>query len=275
VLVDSGSTDGTAELVAEKFPDVAIVRGNPQWWWTKATNEGIKFALSRCSADDYIMTLNNDVVIPDTYLAEMVRLGHQYKNSVIGSVIYDAANPTRLVECGSYIDWRTMKYHFLSPDDFDRTGFCGKLTLLCGKGVLYPSHVFRDHGLFNEIALPHYGADHDFVASCKKWGYRLRVQLEVPVYSREDITAPGAKDLGTLADKVKLFFSRKSKMNLGVHIRMMLRHCPKRYWPSSLIFLTCRLVGHVFIKNGVQRGPVRPITGVVNQHDKHGLLRVE
>jgi GT2 family glycosyltransferase len=272
VLVDSGSTDGTAELVAEKFPDVAIVRGNPQWWWTKATNEGVKFALSRCSADDYIMTLNNDVAIPDTYLAEMIRLAHQYRDSIIGSVIYDAADTTRLVECGSYIDWPTMKYHFLSPSDFDQSGYCEQLTLLCGKGVLYPVRVFKEHGLFNETALPHYGADHDFVASCKEWGYTLRVQLTVPVYSREDVTAPGARDLKTFTSKLKLFFSRKSKMNIGVHVRMMLRHCPRRYWPSSLILLTCRLIGHVFIKNGVQQGPVELEPCPANQHGNTSYL---
>ena len=54
---------------------------------------------------------------------------------------------------------------------------------------------------------------------------------------------------------VKLFFSRKSKVNLGVHLRIMLRHCPRRYWPISAVLLTVRLLGHVFVKNGLQRGP--------------------
>jgi GT2 family glycosyltransferase len=255
VLVDSGSTDGTVEFVAEKFPDVAIVRGNPQWWWTKATNEGVKFALSRCSADDYIMTLNNDVVVPNTYLAEMVRLGHQYKDSIIGSVIYDAADTNRLVECGSYIDWRTMKYEFLSLDDFDQNGSCERLRFLCGKGVLYPMEIFRNHGLFDEAALPHYGADQDFIASCRKWGYQIRVQTRVPLYSHEDITAAGARDVSTLIKKLNLLFMRKSKLNLRVHMEMMFRHCPRRYWATSAALLTCRLLGHIFLNNGIQRGP--------------------
>jgi GT2 family glycosyltransferase len=257
VLSDSGSTDGTREVIPEEFPSVVTVQGDPDWWWTKATNEGVKYALSKSAAGDYIMTLNNDVVIPPHYLAEMVNLAKRYPKSIIGSIIYDAEEPRRLVNCGGYIDWRTMKYHFLEPSDFDQSGFSDKLAFLCGKGVLYPSIVFKQHGLFEETTLPHYGADHDFVAFCKKWGYTLRVQMNVPLYSREDITAAGARDVRTYIGKLKLFFIRKSQVNLGVHLRIMLRHSPRRYWATSAVLLTCRLLGHVFIKNGVQHGPMK------------------
>jgi GT2 family glycosyltransferase len=257
VLSDSGSTDTTCQAVRKSFPWVVIVQGNRDWWWTKATNEGVKYALSMCAVDDYIMTLNNDVLIPPDYLAEMVNFAIRYPRSIIGSVIHDASERGRLVECGSYIDWRTMKYHFLIPDDFDHSGFCEKLTFLCGKGVLYPASVFRLHGLFQEARLPHYGADQDFVAMCRKWGYTLRVQKKIPLYSWENITAAGIQDVKTLAEKLKILFIRKSKLNLGVHMRIMLRHCPRRYWTTGAILLSCRLLGHIFIKKGVQNGPVR------------------
>src|SRR4030095_2640793 len=146
-----------------------------------------------------------------------------------------------------------MKYHFLSVNDFDPSGFCETLTFLCGKGVLYPVRAFRKYSLFDEDALPHYGADQDFVASCKKWGYPVRGQARVPLYSREDITAPDASDVKTFRDKVKLLFIRKSKLNWAVHMRLMLRHCPPQYWVTSTIFLTCRLLGHIFVKESVQR----------------------
>jgi GT2 family glycosyltransferase len=257
VLSDSGSTDDTCQVIPKEFPWIVILKGDPDWWWTKATNEGVKYALSKAAAGDYIMTLNNDVVIPPHYLVEMVSIAERHPRSIIGSAIYDAAEPSRLVECGSYINWRTMKYHLLQPSDFDESGFSEKLAFLCGKGVLYPACVFREHGLFEEASLPHYAADHDFVAFCKKWGYTLRVQMNVPLYSLEEITAKGARDVKTLRQKLMLFFMRKSKVNLSAHIRIMLRHCPRRYWATSMILLTGRLLGHVFIKQGMQHGPMR------------------
>jgi GT2 family glycosyltransferase len=260
VLSDSGSTDGTLQVIPREFPSVIFVHGNSEWWWTKATNEGVKLALSKAGADDYIMTLNNDVEIPQNYLTEMVNLSMRYPNSVIGSVIYDAGNRDRLVACGSYINWPTMKFHSLGLGDLDGTGFSEKLAFICGKGVLYQASVFRDHGLFDERRLPHYGADHDFVALCRKLGYTLRIQTAVPLYSREDITAPGAREVKTLRGALKLFCSRKSQLNLGVHLRIMLKHCPKRYWPTSALLLAGRLLGHVFIKKGTQEGPAKSRT---------------
>lgn len=258
VLSDSGSTDGTLQTVPKEFPQIVLVQGNREWWWTKATNEGLKYVLGRAASDDYVMTVNNDVEIPNNYITEMVNVAERYPGSIIGSAIFDAADQSRLVECGSYIDWRTMKYHFLSLNDFDHTGFCEKLTFLCGKGVLYPVSAFTKYGLFDETALPHYGADQDFVASCKRRGYRIRVQTHVPLYSREDITAAGAQNVKTITQKLKLLFIRKSKLNLAVHMQIMRRHCPKRYWATSTILLTCRLLGHIFIRKGTQQGPSTP-----------------
>jgi len=256
IVSDSGSTDATCDFVRKEFSDVIIINGSSDWWWTKATNEGIKYALAHATPHDYIMTLNNDVAIPHNYLSEMVSFGEAYRGSIIGSAIYAATDQSRLVECGSYIDWRTMKYRLLSLHDFDKDGFSEKLMFLCGKGVLYPVSIFRKHGLFDESALPHYGADQDFTASCREWGYELRVQSRVPVYSHEDISALGAGEAKRMVEKLKLLCVRKSKLNLRVHIRIMLRHCPKRYWMTSAVFLTCRLLGHIFLKGGAQAGPI-------------------
>ena len=44
IAVVDGSTDGTPEMLGSKFPEVSIVHGNGQWWWTKSINEGCKFA---------------------------------------------------------------------------------------------------------------------------------------------------------------------------------------------------------------------------------------
>ena len=116
--------------------------------------------------------------------------------------------------------------------------------------------MFRQYGLFDETALPHYGADQDFVALCKKRGHTIRVQTNVPLYSREELTADGVREVKTLREKLMLLFIRKSKLNFGVHMRLMLRHCPKRYWLTSTVFVVGRLMGHIFVKKGVQRGPV-------------------
>jgi len=41
VVIDDGSTDGTAALLAEEFPEVHVIQGDGNLWWTAATNLGV------------------------------------------------------------------------------------------------------------------------------------------------------------------------------------------------------------------------------------------
>src|SRR5688572_9899381 len=58
IVVDDGSTDGTADALAEHYPDVMVIKGDGNLWYTAGTNVGLKAALER--DPDYILAINND-----------------------------------------------------------------------------------------------------------------------------------------------------------------------------------------------------------------------
>ena len=72
ILVDDGSTDGTAEWVRQKFPAVNILHGNGELWFGGAMQWGIDVALAAEQAPDFLLLLNNDSFLRSGALDWMV-----------------------------------------------------------------------------------------------------------------------------------------------------------------------------------------------------------
>jgi GT2 family glycosyltransferase len=66
IVVDNGSSDGSKELVAEKYPWVRHIKLPDNMGFAIACNEGIKAAKS-----DYICLLNNDIEVDPDWMAEL------------------------------------------------------------------------------------------------------------------------------------------------------------------------------------------------------------
>ncbi|MFN3621917.1 MAG: glycosyltransferase family 2 protein [Nitrososphaerales archaeon] len=72
IVVDNGSTDGSVEMVKDKFPNVEIIPLNRNYGFTKANNIGIRYAFQKFDPD-YILLLNNDTkIIQKNWLKKMV-----------------------------------------------------------------------------------------------------------------------------------------------------------------------------------------------------------
>src|SRR5262245_35479807 len=67
ILVDDGSTDETDKEVTSRFPGVTILHGDGNLWWTGANVLGINHILSQAKQGDYVLLLNNDLVVDDDY----------------------------------------------------------------------------------------------------------------------------------------------------------------------------------------------------------------
>ena len=71
LLVDNGSTDGTAEAVRAAFPDVEVLRLPENRYFAGGVNEGLRHALAQGAGS--VLLLNNDVVLERDALAKLAR----------------------------------------------------------------------------------------------------------------------------------------------------------------------------------------------------------
>src|SRR5712692_1550144 len=179
VLIDDGCTDGTADNCQREFPDVHLLHGDGNLWWSGAINKGVEYALARGA--DAIVWLNDDNrVEPDT-LSRIVdsfeRLGER---TIVCA--RTKATDTRLDEwVGDPPRWHpefgTWKPPDLSAGDVPVKHPPG------GRGVLIPARCFREIGVVDSRAFPHYWADHDFHYRAMKAGYRYFIAAKAVLWN--------------------------------------------------------------------------------------------
>ena len=61
VVVDNGSVDGSADAIAERFPDVELIRAGVNLGFAGGNNAGIRRALDRGA--DWVLLVNNDATV--------------------------------------------------------------------------------------------------------------------------------------------------------------------------------------------------------------------
>jgi GT2 family glycosyltransferase len=186
VICDDGSTDGTADYIAKHYPDVIVVAGTGQLWWTAGINRCVRYVLSHCEDSDYILTLNNDTTLPADYIRQKLERAGQYPDTIIGSLCVYADNENMIETSGYVMNFKKCRGERLTrPGEIrgERHRGVAEVTHLPGKGVLLPVRVFRDIGLYDEENLPQYHADTDLVLRAHKAGYKVLIDFDSIVYS--------------------------------------------------------------------------------------------
>ncbi len=243
IVVDDGSSDGTAASLENNYPEVIVLRGDGQLWWTGAINMGVKYVLQHAtSKEDFILTLNNDLSVGPEYFQNLIKTYQNNAPCLVGSVTVDIDNPELVNYCG--VKWNEYSAKQRSPielpislKELQSHAMDIESDLLPGRGVLIPLKVFDQIGLYDAKNFPHYAADEDFSLRARKAGYRLMVSSNAFVYSyiRESNLA-GKHTKRTLAYWYDFFFSIKSSCNLRNRYHWARKHAkyPLLYFTIDL-----------------------------------------
>lgn len=171
VVVDNASTDGSVELLSKEFPQVFMIRNKKNLGFSKANNQGIRYALAKNA--EYILLLNNDVeILHEKWLRSLV--GVIESDSSIGIAGCKLLYPDgRIQHAGGVIKLKGAYNRGECQEDkgqYDRTEPVDYVT---GAALLIKSDVIRKIGLLDEGFSPLYYEDADLCVRTRLYGYKV------------------------------------------------------------------------------------------------------
>ena len=99
VIVDNGSTDGSAEVFRETFPEITIIENNKNLGYAFGMNKGIEYALEQNVK--YVLILNNDTIIDKNALKELVKVAESDPQiGFVSGKVYYHSEPNKLQVVG-------------------------------------------------------------------------------------------------------------------------------------------------------------------------------
>ncbi|RKM59483.1 glycosyltransferase family 2 protein [Butyrivibrio sp. XB500-5] len=176
IIVNNGSTDGSADYVRRDFPEVKLIDLPKNTGFSCAVNTGIK-----ASDSEYVFLLNDDTACDEHAIEALVASMEKNKRAfAVQAKMLQMKHPELIDDSGDY--YCALGWAFSPGRDKDESKFKKKalLTSACAGAALYRRSLFAEDkvGLFDEAHFC-YLEDVDI-------GYRARLK------GYENICEPGA-----------------------------------------------------------------------------------
>jgi GT2 family glycosyltransferase len=180
IIVDDGSTDGTSEAIVENFPEVEIVRGDGNLWFTAGTNRGIEAALKH--NPDYVLTINDDEVFDESFLHLMIETAQRNPRSIVGALLLLWDTPHKIFQVSPRWELSAGGFrHWVQQTIWTVPKKPWEVELIVGNCVLFPVAAIKECGLMNEKRFPHFG-DAEYTPRMRRRGWRLLIEPRARVF---------------------------------------------------------------------------------------------
>ncbi|SRR5690606_16180288 len=185
ILADNASTDGSADWVAQTYPQIKIVRHPENWMFCRGNNEAIPHATGR-----YVALLNNDVEVEPTWLDPLVDVLERERGvAAVQPKLLQHENRNRFEYAGGsggFLDrygypFTRGRIFFTLEDDHGQYDDARDIFWATGAAVLLRRSALDEVGLLDERFVMHM-EEIDLCWRLQRAGYRIRVEPSSRVY---------------------------------------------------------------------------------------------
>jgi GT2 family glycosyltransferase len=255
ILLDDGSTDGTAEMVLEHLPETTVIRGKGDWWWSGALDQGFKWLQGTSGPNDIVAIMNDDTVFEPDFLQNAVTILSNDPHALLLAECYSQGSGRKL-HAGVHADWRRFRFEAAQrPED---------INCLCTMGLFLRVHTFLTIGGFYPRLLPHFLSDYEFTMRAHRMGFSLITHPSLKLSLREETTWNREIQNDSFFRFMKMLFSKRSAYNPLAWTAFIALACPfpwkpinwLRVWAGTGVVLTRRAFGQV---NVLSSGPFQRV----------------
>lgn len=225
IVVDNGSTDGSADFVAAHYPQVRLIRNERNLGFAAGNNVGLRQAVG-----DVLVLLNQDTVVQPGWLAALMSA---FEDSTVGIAGCKILYPDgRIQHAGACVhDARGYSHHYgwhqVDEGQFDE---CREVAFVTGAALAISRTTLDQVGELDEGFSPAYYEDTDWCYRCRASGFRVVYVPEAVLIHHESAS------LQSDSYDIQFAFHRG-------RLRFMLKHSPLRdllndFWAAELTWLS-------------------------------------
>jgi GT2 family glycosyltransferase len=212
LVVDNGSTDGSVELVRERFPAARLVENGRNLGFSAGMNVGMRLLRAAPESPDVVVLLNQDTVVAPDWLRNILApFEHDQRIGAVGCKIYYPDGRT-LQHAGAWLErGRAIPRHYghgeLDEGQYDQPRDFEWVT---GAALALRLSALDEVGLFDEGYSPGYFEDIDLCWRLRRADYRVHYAPAATLRHAESRSTGDPLRLHTFVNRNRLRFVVKT-----------------------------------------------------------------
>jgi GT2 family glycosyltransferase len=187
IVVDNGSSDGSAEMLPREFPQIIVFPQGRNLGFAAGCNVGMRHALAEGA--EYVLLLNNDTIVDAGLLRALLdeAEGHQQAGMVSPKIYYHALPDCLWWVGGTFNLWTGIPKHVdLRKADTGDHDVARKIDWATGCATLIRVSALRKVGLFDEHFFLN-AEDLDLSIRMRKAGYQIWYAPKARLWHKEGV----------------------------------------------------------------------------------------
>ena len=242
IVVDNGSTDGSRELIAEKYPGVRLIALDRNYGFCRAVNEGIKAADT-----EYVILLNNDIEADPglvKYLTE--RMDSSGNIFSCQAKMLQMDHPDRIDSAGDEYCALGWAFSMGKGQPASRFSEPRKIFSACGGAAVYRSSMLKETGLFDEAHFA-YLEDVDIGYRAQILGYENWFEPKAVVYHKGSAASGSRYNAFKVShasrNNLYLLYKNMARWQFLINLPLILAGCLIKF-----VFFIPKGLAHIYLK---------------------------